>query len=635
MESKYGGYMGRFLDIDLSEGKISDYEVSDRIRELYLGGKGLAARILYDELKSGIDPLGPDNVLIVNTGPLVNSGAPTSNRFNVSTKSPLTGAILSSNSGGSFGLYLKRAGFDGIIIRGKAEKPTWIHVEEGKAELRDASHLWGLDTEKTQKELPAKAGKMVIGPAGENGVLYAGIFSQERTAGRGGAGAVMGSKNLKAVTAYGKGKAPVANEEKFQEDVKKWIKILKSHPTTGETLPAYGTTVFVNRCNATNTLPTHNFSLGSFEQAEKTSGEALADTLLVKNYGCVGCVVKCGRRVLVNGKEVKGPEYETAGLFGANLENSDLEKICEWNYLSDLMGMDTISVGNTIGFAMELNEKGLWKTGLSFGNTEGIGELIEDIAYKRGIGAELALGTRRLAAKYGGWEFAMNAKGMELAAYEPRGAFGHALGYAVGNRGGCHLAGGYMIYLEANGPLTMNPLTDRAKPQFTTFLQTMLDAISNTGSCGFTLFPLIPAIAFKLNPHGTIYRIISKSMEFLGPAVELLVRFPNLLKLVPPMSLMQHPKVLTDLTGMKVTLRTFIEIGERTFLVERMFNLREGFSTKDDTLPERSTKELQGGNPKAIVPLKKMLPRYYRTRGLDARGFPFEKTLKRLEMDIR
>jgi len=629
MSSKYGGYMGKFLEIDLSSGQVRDYEVSDELREKYLGSKGLAARILYDATEKGVDPLGPDNVLIVNTGPLVASGAPCTSRFNVSTKSPLTGGVLSSNCGGNFGIHLKKAGLDGIIVRGKADKPTWIHIEDGEVELRDGSDLWGLDTEETQKKLPKKSGKMVIGPAGENGVLYACIISQERAAGRGGAGAVMGSKNVKAITASGKAKVPVANPEKFQSDVKRWIKILQGHPSTGEMMPAYGTAAFVNRCNETNTLPTHNFQRGSFEEADAISGETLAETLLTKNFGCTSCVIKCGRRVKVGGKDVKGPEFETLGLLGPNIENSDLAKICQWNYEADLVGIDTISLGNTLGFAMELTEKGLLKSDLKFGQTEGISEIIRDIAYRRGLGAELAEGVKRMSEKYGGKDFAMHAKGMEFASYEPRGAVGHGLGYAIANRGGCHIAGGYMIYFEANGPLTMDPLTTHAKPHLTALMQILLDSLSDAGSCQFTAFTAVPKQALNLKPSGLIYRIAAKALEGFGPSIFLMLKYPKALAFVPPMELLQHPRVITDLTGMKMTFGKYIEIGERTYLIERLFNIREGVN--QDTLPRRSTDELQiPSDPRTRVPLAKMLPVYYRLRGLDRCGAPTPKTLARL-----
>jgi aldehyde:ferredoxin oxidoreductase len=632
MASKYGGYMGKFLEIDLTTGKVRNYEVSDDLLELYLGSKGLAARILYDTTRPGLDPLGPDNVLIANAGPLVGSGAPSSCRFNITTKSPLTGGILSSNCGGSFGLNLKRAGVDGIIVRGKAEKKTWIHIQDGEVELRDAEDLWGLDTEEVQEKLPKKAGKIVIGPAGENGVFYANIISQERAAGRGGAGAVMGSKNVKAITAQGSAKVPVKNPEKFQKDVKRWVGILKKHPSTGEMMPSFGTAGFVNPCNATNTLPTHNFARGSYEFADNVSGETLAETRLTRNFGCVSCVIKCGRRVEVDGKDVKGPEYETLGLLGPNIENPDLGKICEWNYVADLMGLDTITLGNTLGFVMELNEKGLWDSGLEFGKSDDITEIIKDIAHKRGVGAELAKGVKRLSEEYGGQEFAMQAKGMEFAAYEPRGAVGHGLGYAISNRGGCHIAGGYMIYFEANGPLTMDPLTTHAKPQFTALMQTLLDSISSSGSCQFTAFTAVPPLLLALKPHGTLYRIIAKSLEIMGPSLSLMLRYPGMLNFVPPMDIMQHPRVITDLTGMKMTMGNFIKVGLRTYIIERMYNFREGITGEQDKLPERSTSHLQNADPRSQVPLAKMLPVYYRVRGLDKKGKPKANTLHHLKV---
>ena len=630
MSTSYGGYMGKFLDIDLSTGKVGEYGVTDEMREAYIGGKALATRILYDTLPKGVDPLSDENVLIVNTGPLTGSGAPCTSRFNVTTKSPLTGAILSCNCGGNFGMFLKRAGYDGLILRGKAEKPTWIQIEEDNVEFKEADDLWGLNTEETQEKLPKGTGKMVIGPAGENAVLYACIISQERAAGRGGAGAVMGSKNVKAITAKGKQKVPRANPERFQKDVKKWVKVLKDNPATGEMMPSYGTAVFINRCNATNTLPTHNFGKGTFAEADAVSGETMAETRLTKNFGCASCTIKCGRRVEVDGKDVKGPEYETLGLLGPNLENPDLGLICDWNYQADLLGMDTITLGNTLGFAMELNEKGLWNCGLEFGVTENISNIIDDIAHRKGIGDELADGVKRLADKYGGKDFAMEVKGLELASYEPRGAVGHGLGYATANRGGCHIGGGYLIYFEANGPLTMDPLTTRGKPQLVALFQTLLDALSDSGSCQFTAFTTIPKQVMELEPHGNLYRILAKSMELLGPALWFMLRFPRLMAFVPPMDMMQHPRAITDLTGMKMTLGKFIEAGLRTYLIERMFNVREGITGSQDTLPKRATHEVQGEDPKSKVPLDRMLPVYYRVRGLDGNGVPTSSTLNRL-----
>lgn len=631
MSTRYGGYMGKYVELDLSSGLVREHVVPDEILEKYLGNKGVGTRLLYDMLPAGTDPLSPDNIIIFNTGPLTGSGAPCTSRFNVTTKSPLTGAVLSCNCGGNFGMFLKRAGFDGIIIRGRAEKPTWVHVENGSVELRDASGLWGLDTEVTQEKLPKATGKVVIGPAGENQVLYACIISQERAAGRGGAGAVMGSKNVKAVTAKGKAKVQAAYPEKFQDDVKRYVKILQHHPSTGEMMPKYGTAAFVNRCNATNTMPTHNFARGTFPGTDAIGGETLAETRLTKNFGCSSCVIKCGRRVNVDGRDVKGPEYETLGLFGPNIENIDLDKILEWNYKADLMGMDTISLGNVFGFAMELKEKGMLDTELEFGRTDNVTQMIEDVAHRRGLGDDLADGVRRMSEKYGGKDFAMHAKGMELAAYEPRGAVGHGLGYAIANRGGCHIAGGYLIYFEANGPLTMDPLTTRSKAALTAVFQTLLDSLSIAGSCQFTTFTALPPPMLKLSPTSLLYKVLAKALEFTGPAMALMLKYPQFLKIIPPLSLLQHPRVIADLTGMNMTMGNYILAGERTYIIERLFNQREGIGRQYDVLPKRLTDvPQQPSDRRTVVPMHKLLPAYYKVRGLDRNGAPTAKTLRKL-----
>jgi aldehyde:ferredoxin oxidoreductase len=296
------------------------------------------------------------------------------------------------------------------------------------------------------------------------------------------------------------------------------------------------------------------------------------------------------------------------------------------------MGMDTISLGNVLGFAMELNEKGLWDNGLNFGETEKVSGIIEDIAHRKGIGDDLADGVKRLSEKYGGEEYAMHSKGMELPSYEPRGAVGHGLGYAVSNRGGCHIGGGYLVYFEANGPLTMDPLTTRAKAELVAFFQTLLDALSDAGSCQFTAFTTVPKQAISMNPHGLLYRILAKSMELMGPMLNFLLKYPKIMAFVPPMEVMQHPKALTDLTGMKMTLGKFIEAGLRTYIIERMYNMREGISGAEDRLPARSTRDAQGPDPKSKVPLDRMLPAYYRVRGLESDGAPGASTLARLHI---
>lgn len=631
-----GGYMGKVLDVNLSNGEIKAYALPERLLTLYVGNKGLGARLLYELTPPGVDPLGSDNVLIITTAPLTGTGAPSSNRFNVTTKSPLTGAIVNSNCGGDFGVHLKKAGYDALIIRGKAPRPSRLVIEGDRVEIVDAADLWGLDTHKTQEKLLSKTGKIVIGPAGENLVKYAAIVSGDRVAGRAGVGTVMGSKYLKAVTATGSLKPQPAQKELFKETCRKWRELSRSHPATGEQLPRFGTAAFVNICSATHTLPTRNFQSGQFEQAEAVSGETLAEKHLVRNVGCLGCPIACGRQVMLNGMKIKGPEYETVGLLGPNLAIGELEPIIEWNYLADLYGIDTISLGGVLGFVMEAGEKGLLKTDLSFGKTANITKAIEDIAYRRGFGDEMAEGTRFLAQKYGGMEFAMQSKGLELASYEPRGAVGHGLGYAVGSRGGCHIAGGYCIYLEANGPITVDPLTVQGKPGLVILNQSTLEAISTLGCCIFTTYMMLPRKLLELNARSRfVSRILRFSFQKGGNLIGRALALPAwTLPIKPPFISFPQAEAHAHCTGRRFTMGQMIELGKRTLTMDRLYNVREGLSAKDDTLPARLTEELQRSEePRSRVPLSQMLPLYYRMRGWSADGIPTAKTLRRLKIE--
>ena len=631
-----GGYMGRVLEVDLGTGKSRSYPLSQRLLELYVGNKGLGARLLYEMLPPGTDALGPDNLLIVTTAAMTGTGAPSTNRFNVTTKSPATGLIVNSNSGGNFGVFLKRSGYDVLIIRGKSPKPVWLKIFNGEATVEDASGLWGLDTEETQKRLPKELGKMVIGPAGENLVKYAAIISQERVAGRAGVGAVMGSKNLKAVAAGGNQKPWLPDEEKYKEVCRRWREVLKNHPATGQEMPNYGTAVFVNRNNAAFTMPTRNFSSGQFEKCEMVSGETLAETSLIKNYACHGCVIACGRRVKVGDKNVKGPEYETLGLFGPNILNADLQAILEWNYQADLLGLDTISLGNVLGFVMEAGEKGLIKTDLAFGRTDNISRAIEDVAYRRGLGEDMAEGVRFLAGKYGGGDFAIESKGLEIASYEPRGAVGHGLGYAVSNRGGCHLAGGYVIYLEANGPVTVDPLSTRGKAGLVILNQTVLEAVSTLGCCNFTVFTMLHPKLLEWNARSRLVaRALSTGFLYSGDLLGRALGLPAWTMPFPaPFSMFPQVKAHAVCTGSDFTMGKFIELGQRSNNMDRLFNAREGFTARDDTLPKRLTDELQRlDEPDSRVRLEEMKPRYYRLRGWTPDGIPKDKTLARLKID--
>lgn len=623
-----------YAQVDLTNGRWRKCTISARLFEQYLGGKALGARLLTDLTTAGLDPLSPEAVLIVNTGPMNDTGAPSSSRFNMTFKNVLTGGIASSNCGGPFGMLLKKAGFDGLILCGKAPELSMVVVEDGKIRIEACPQLQGLDTERTQEELPERYGKLVIGPAGENGVRFACAASGERVAGRCGAGAVMGSKNLKAVIAYGTREVVKANPEGFEAHTRKWVKLLKKHPMTGDSLPRYGSAGLVSKANASGVLPTHNFTRGRYEHYEEVSGETLADTRLTRNSSCVSCPIRCERRVKVKGKEVKGPEYETLGLFGPNLENRDLDLINELNYKCDLLGMDTISLAGTIAFAMELQEKGMGDFGLKPGQPDDLPRVVEDVAYRRGPAGELAVGSKALSQKYGGADFAIHAKGLELAAYEPRKSVGMGLGYATANRGGCHLNGGYLALLESVGVISMDAQTPKGKPELTVFFQNGMEAASAAGFCLFTMQAMIPGILFKFGPASFACRAAGKVMLSARPLLGQIWKFMPWIMPINCM-LVPHSKSIALVTGLPMTIGKFFTVGERSYNVERLYNLREGLTAADDALPGRLTRTPQDPDrPDTVVPLDKMLPVYYKVRGWDPHGVPTAKRLKHLGIPL-
>jgi len=633
MATRYKGYMGKVLDIDLTSGTVGEYPVTDTDRELFLGGRFLSTKILWDELEKGVDPLSADNLLIVMTSPLTGSGAPSSSRYDISAKSPLTGAIGHSNSGGNFGIHLKKAGYDGVVVRGRAEKPVYLEIDNEKVTIRDGAEIWGLDTQKSQEAM-GKGGTMAIGPAGENQVKFASVVSQERSHGRTGMGAVMGSKNLKGMVARGNKKVPIEKPDEFKQVIKKWIKMLQDHPATGDFAPRYGTAGVLTSLSMRNALPTKNFTSGSYQDAYSIGGERLADDFLVKNYGCVSCPIRCGRVVNIDGREVKGPEYEILCLLGSNMMINDMDAIIRWNYKLDLLGMDAITVGTLMGFAAELNEKGIWDSGVEFGKSDNIDSILDDIACKRGVGKELAEGVKTLSEKFGGKDFAPHVKGLELAAYEPRGAVGHGLGYATASRGACHLDGGYMIYFEVTGPVTLDPHHYRSKPSWTILDQNLLAAISAGGNCLFTSWTFVPSAAFKVPGSRVLSSVISWLLTHTWLLIDWTVKMPkSLLKMHLPM--LPHSKAIALSTGMKMDFGKYYMVGERGYTMERLFNLREGIDKSTDTLAKRFTdEELIPGNKKTKVPLSKMLPKYYRLRGWNKDGIPRKKTLKKLGLNF-
>ncbi len=623
------GYANRFAKIDLSTLTSEDYAISDDYKKLYLGGKILAARILYDLLPQKTEPFSAENPIVITTSPLTNTNAPSSSRFNVSTISPLTGLMTSSNCGGTFGMNLKKGGYDGLIIVGKASKPTYIKIKDGAIEFCDATELWGKLTSEAQQLMGDKRdGKFVIGPAGENLVRYAGVVSQERVAGRNGVGAVFGSKLLKGLTASGAGKIEIAEPEELKVFIKDWIKNIQNHPLTGKQLPTFGTAGLVSTMNFKNLLATRNYKDGSYADFDKISGETLKENFLVKNKGCVTCPIQCGRVVKVEGKDVKGPEVETLALLGSNLLNSDMQKILDANYYCDEYGIDTISFGSSVGFAMELNERKLWDCGLNFADPNlDLVQLIKDISYKTGVGAELAEGTRIMSQKFGGSEFAINVKGLELAAYAPRGAQGMGLGYATANRGGCHINGGYLVVLEGLG-LNVSGMNTTGKSALSVFFQDFMEAISAGGSCLFTSYAVLPSFLVA-NPNKRFVRFVNKILPFFGWAVAFGHKHLSLLS-INMKSLLPYPVAINYATGMKQNIGSFIRVGERGYNLERLVNLRQGLTMEQDTLPKRLLDEKQTSN-QSVVQLSKMKSKYYRIRRWKD-GVPSKRLIKKLKI---
>ncbi|MEA1904929.1 MAG: aldehyde ferredoxin oxidoreductase family protein [Candidatus Hadarchaeota archaeon] len=580
------------LRVNLSTGKISEEEIDLEVLENFVGGRGLGVKILSDEVDPKIDPLSPENKLVFAVGPLTGTAAPTAGRYEVVFKSPLTGTISDSNSGGYLGPEIRKLGYLAIIIEGKSRDPLYLWATDGKAELRDASKLWGKDTEETTRSLLKETHEWAkiacIGPAGERSVRMACIINDEhRAAGRGGLGAVMGSKNLKAIALLGNKKPEIAERERFIKIVKRCLMTLDKNPVTKDSLRIFGTNVLVDIINEAGIFPTRNFQEGYFREADGINGSKYLERIFVKGYNCFGCPIGCGRITRANGEEGGGPEYETVWAFGAQCGNSNLEEIAKANYLCNRLGLDTISTGNVIGCAMELSEKGYLQEEIRFGDSKKIPELVRKIGLREGIGNELAEGSKRFAEKHRHPELAMQVKGLELPAYDPRGVQGHALAYATNNRGGCHIRA-YMIGPEVLGVPTM---IDRFKPE---------------GKA-----PVV------------------KLLQDVGAAVDCLImcRLAQLAQTIE-----EYSELLSAALGKECAPKDFKRLGERIWNLERLFNVRAGFSRKDDTLPSRFLKEpLAEGNSRGrVVKLDQMLDEYYRVRGWNSKGIPSQEKLKEL-----
>ncbi len=626
----YDGYMGQVLFVDLTNRTHSLFPWTDKDRKRTLGGKVMAADILLHHVHAGMKAFDEDNWIVVTTGPLTGCGCPNSSRFNISTVSPLTGIVTSSNCGGDFGLWLKRAGYDAVIFTGKSEKPVTVSILHNDVVFTDASALWGCTTTETQEKLPRQTGKLVIGPAGEHKVLYACVFSNERTAGRGGVGAVFGDKKLKAVTAFGTALPTVRNREKLKKTNEKWVHILKTHPLTGRQLPKLGTAGLIAPMQAHKILATKNFSAGRFDGFEKISGEELAENHLVSNAACTTCAIRCARMVKVDDKVVKGPELEILGLLGANILNDDIEKIIRWNYVLDELGMDSISAAGTVAFAMELAEKGVRDFGLRFGKTDNIEEMFHKIALREGDGDLLANGSRWMSDEFGGKDYAINAKGMELAAYTPRHAVGHGLGYATSNRGGCHLNAGYLVVVEGLG-LDVDSLTYHGKAALAIMFQNLMEAVSAGGECLFTSYAVLPGFLID-KPNWPLTKIILAAFPYVGPVINLLSHFTKAPAINIP--LLPESYAIKYATGIPSTMGKMLTWGAYGYNAERIANVILGQKADADTLPGRLTDEPQDPkDPRTKVPLDKMKPTYYRARGWKD-GIPTWHRLKTLGIKI-
>lgn len=591
------GWLGKIVRINLSDRSISvEQPKQDRFLQ-FLGGRGLGCSFLWDEVGPEVQPLSAENKLIFMTGPLTGTRVPTAGRFTVTSKSPLTGTVLDSNSGGIWGARLKKAGYDGLIIEGKADKPVYLLINEKEVVIKDAGELWGQNVPDTTRTLINREGPAYsvacIGPAGENQVKISSIMNDNtRALGRGGLGAVMGSKLLKAIAVKGAKQIEAADNNKLDFVIYETNKWLKASPITSQGLPEFGTPVLVNLFNECGIFPSYNFQESQYAEAENISGETLSEKILVKKKGCYGCPIKCTRVTRTARETGEGPEYESLWALGPQCGIGDLEVIAEANYLCNRLGLDTISVGGVIGCAMEMNANKLLDTGFSFGESNKLLQIIEDIAYRRGIGNELAEGSRSFAAKHGNVQYAMQVKGLELPAYDPRGVQGMGLGFATSNRGGCHLRA-YMIGPEILG------------------VPKMVDRFATNGKAGLAIF----------------YQNINAAMDSM-----IICRFVGL-----AVSEEYFARLLSAVTGVTFQTQDLHVSGERIWNLERLYNLREGFSRLDDTLPDRLLHEpVKSGPSKGhVVKLASMLDDYYRFRGWNSKGVPTDKKLSDLGLEVR
>ena len=613
-------WAGKILRVNLSAGTVKSEPLNMEWAQAYLGSRGLGTKYLVEEVDATVDPLSPANKIIWATGPLTGTMASTGGRYTVITKGPLTGAVACSNSGGYWGAELKMAGWDMIIFEGKSASPVYLYINDDTAELRDAGHLWGKSVWETEEIIKKGLQDPLtrvssIGKAGENGVLFAAVVNDlHRAAGRSGVGAVMGSKNLKAIAVRGtKGVGNIRDPKAFMKAVADTKKVLAENGVTGQGLPAYGTQVLMSVINEVGGLPTRNHRDNQFEGAKDIGAEAMATPRktdgkkqLVTNQACFGCTIACGRISKMDQNHFSvankpqywgasgGLEYEAAWALGAANGVNDLECLQYANLLCNEEGIDPISFGTTVGAVMELYEMGVLskeQIGIEapFGSAQALAFLAEETVNGRGFGKEIGLGSKRLTAKYGHPELSMSSKGQEFPAYDGRAIQGIGLAYATSNRGGCHLRG-YTIASEVLGiPVKTDPLESQGKPDLVKAFQDATAAFDSSGLCIFTTF--------------------AWGLPELSPQMQ-------------------------AACGEQYTVEELANIGERIWNMEREFNNRAGFTRADDSLPERLTSAegaCKTGPAKGkFNELATMLPLYYAARGWDSEGRPTAETKARL-----
>ena len=601
------GTMGKYLFVDLSQNLIQKRKLPAQIFIDYVGGRGLATRLFCDIINPKVDPLAPENVIVIATSPLTGTSAPTAGRGHMVFKSPLTGAIGTSNSGGEWAVYFKRAGYDALVITGRAPHPVYLYINEEKAEIYDASHLWSKDVHQTTDMLfreykPGTHRVLAIGIGGEKLVRFAAIINEKNRAyGRCGPGAVMGSKNLKAIVVSGNKSVPIKDEKKYRSGFQQGHHRLKAAPATKRILRELGTAGLVKLIDAIDMLPHNNFqdTIHRQEDLDKICGETIHKTILEKVGGCYRCPIACQRHTKVGDKTGEGPEYETVVLMGPVCGIYDLATITRANYLCNELGLDTISFGGTVAAAMELYERGVitsQDTGgleLRFGNASVLEELVILTAHRKGFGDQLAEGSLRLTGRYGHPEISMSIKGMELPAYDPRASYTQALGYMTSPTGACHLRGGYAVSLAFFGGSKEIPrFSIRQSPVAVRNVQDLGIVQDSLGVCRFTGY------AFTIETWS---------------------------------------RMLSGVTGEDFSTHYLEKLAQRIAALERLFNLEAGFTDKDDTLPERFQKEPIHTEGMDVVVKKEHIEKlrrdYYKVRNWDEHGIPNRELLQKLNID--